>query len=165
MKQDRSDVSLDTIWQILDTITDPEIPVVSLVEMGIVRDVVLNEDGVTVTITPTFAGCPALAVMREDIIKRLGERGLGPVHVQTVLHPPWTSDWISDTARDKLEGFGLALPARHRGDITLMLDETVACPRCGSKRTSLKNTFGSTLCRMIYTCNDCREPFERFKAI
>lgn len=153
------------IWQVLQEIKDPEIPVVSLVEMGIVREVVVDGDAVTVRITPTFAGCPALAVMQREIYQRLTALGVKNVKVETVLHPPWTSDWINDAGRAKLRAFGLAPPVKHGGNIELILGEEAICPRCRSTNTTLKSSFGSTLCRMIYVCNDCREPFEQFKAI
>lgn len=153
------------IWQALDDIKDPEIPVVSVVEMGIVRAVQVEDNRVTVTFTPTFSGCPALDVMREQIHNRLKALGIADVEVKTVLHPPWTSDWITDAARAKLKAFGLAPPARHGGNVRLILLDQAPCPRCGSNDTSIRNSFGSTLCRTIYTCNACRETFEQFKAL
>lgn len=158
-------LTLDAIWQALNEIPDPEIPVVSMVEMGIVREVRLDGEHVTVAMTPTFAGCPALEVMRAEISRKLKERGAASVAVKTVLHPPWTSDWISDEARAKLRAFGLAPPVRHGGDVNLIFYDVATCPRCGSTNTTLKNSFGSTLCRMIYYCNRCQETFEQFKAI
>lgn len=155
----------EQIWQALQTISDPEIPVVSLVEMGIVREVELQGDEVTVTITPTFAGCPAMRVMQEDIVRVLKAQGAAQVQVKTQLAPAWTSDWISDEARARLKSFGLAPPARINGDVQVILLDVARCPRCNSRNTRLQNSFGSTLCRSIYTCNNCKEPFEQFKAI
>ena len=153
------------IWQALHDVKDPEIPVVSVVEMGIVRDVWVEGGRVTVAMTPTFAGCPALHVIREEIARRVRALGASEVEVQTVLTPPWTSDWITDEARAKLKAFGLSPPARHGGDVALILFDHASCPRCGSDDTSLRNSFGSTLCRTIYTCNTCKETFEQFKAL
>jgi ring-1,2-phenylacetyl-CoA epoxidase subunit PaaD len=153
------------IWQALHDVKDPEIPVISVVEMGIVRAVSVAGGRVTVAMTPTFAGCPALHVIREAIARRVRALGATEVEVRTVLYPPWTSDWISDAARAKLRAFGLAPPAKHGGDINLILFDHAPCPRCGSDDTSLRNSFGSTLCRTIYTCNTCRETFEQFKAL
>jgi ring-1,2-phenylacetyl-CoA epoxidase subunit PaaD len=153
------------IWRALQEVPDPEIPVVSVVEMGIVRSVQLSGDGVTVSMTPTFAGCPALDFMRSAIQVRLQALGLARVEVQTVLHPPWTSDWISEAARDKLKAFGLAPPPRHGGNVELFFLDQVACPYCGSHETRIKNSFGSTLCRAIFYCNHCRQPFEQFKPL
>ncbi|MBK7219327.1 MAG: phenylacetate-CoA oxygenase subunit PaaJ [Candidatus Promineofilum sp.] len=158
-------VTAAEVWQALERVMDPEIPVVSVVEMGIVRNVVVDERGVAVTMTPTFAGCPALDVMRRDI--EAAVRGLGAACVvQTVLSPPWTTEWISETGREKLRRFGLAPPPRLSGgpaDVTFF--EPAPCPRCGSTRTQLRNAFGPTLCRMIWYCDDCRDAFEQFKAL
>ncbi len=158
-------LSVEQIWQALDEVKDPEIPVVSVVEMGLVREVQLDGGCVTVTFTPTFSGCPALEVMREHIRARLTALGARDVDVKTVLHPPWTSDWITEAARAKLKAFGLAPPVRHGGDVNLIFYDAAQCPRCDSANTTLQNAFGSTLCRMIYTCNECRETFEQFKAL
>ncbi|MGQ0551103.1 MAG: 1,2-phenylacetyl-CoA epoxidase subunit PaaD [Armatimonadota bacterium] len=158
-------ITAEAVWDALREVMDPEIPVVSVVDMGIVRAVDVRADGVTVSMTPTFAGCPALDVMREEIERRVQRLGAASVEVKMVLAPPWTSDWITDQARAKLAAFGLAPPARHGGDVAVMLSETARCPRCGGAHVTLKNTFGSTLCRMIFYCEDCREPFEQFKPI
>lgn len=158
--------SLEKIWQALDEIKDPEIPVVSLVEMGIVRQVQITADGVVVTMTPTFSGCPALQVMKSSIEEKLRRLGVGPVEVKQVLDPPWTSDWITDEARQKLKEFGLAPPPKHGGKLEqIILFDAVACPYCDSQNTTVKNTFGPTLCRAIYYCNDCQQPFEQFKPL
>jgi ring-1,2-phenylacetyl-CoA epoxidase subunit PaaD len=159
-------VTAAEIWQGLEEVKDPEIPVVSLVEMGIIRDVTVGEDGrVVVKMTPTFSGCPALHVMRADIEKKVMALGATAVSVETVLSPPWTTDWISDEARQKLKEFGLAPPMKHGGNLEITLYDLAACPYCDSNNTSIKNTFGPTLCRAIYYCNDCRQPFEQFKAL
>lgn len=152
------------VWEALEAVKDPEIPVVSVVEMGIVRGVEVAQQSVTVTMTPTFAGCPALRVMEEEIAAAVAALGVEPV-VETVLSPPWSSEWISAEARHKLKEFGLAPPPRHDGNLPVTFYEPVPCPRCDSKNTIVKNTFGSTLCRAIYFCNECREPFEQFKAL
>jgi ring-1,2-phenylacetyl-CoA epoxidase subunit PaaD len=115
--------------------------------------------------TPTFSGCPALAVMEQDIKEKLAEEGATAVTVETVLHPPWSSDEISEAGRRKLKEFGLSPPQRHGGDVSLTFFEPVACPYCDSTNTTVKNTFGSTLCRAIHYCNDCRQPFEQFKPL
>jgi ring-1,2-phenylacetyl-CoA epoxidase subunit PaaD len=152
------------IWNILDDVTDPEIPVVSVVEMGLIRQVGLEGERVIVEFSPTFAGCPALQVMREEIERRLYEAGAGQVEVRVVHKPPWTSDWITPAGRKKLRDFGLAPPPRHAGHFEELLEKAV-CPYCGSGDTSLKNSFGSSLCRAIYYCNACQQPFEQFKPI
>ncbi|KAA3659869.1 MAG: phenylacetate-CoA oxygenase subunit PaaJ [Chloroflexi bacterium] len=157
--------SIQEIWNALNEVPDPEIPVISLVEMGIVRQVRLLADGVEVTITPTFSGCPALKVMEEEIAAKLRDIGCEQVTVKTTLSPPWTSDWITDAARDKLKAFGLAPPTKHGGDIQITFFEPVACPYCDSDNTTIKNSFGSTLCRAIHYCNNCQQPFEQFKPL
>ena len=157
------------IWNALEEVKDPEIPVVSVVEMGIVRTVELgdNDNSVTVSMTPTFSGCPALRVMHDDIEAKLREIGFEEVRVRTVLSPPWSTDWISEEAKAKLHEFGIAPPAPNSEDDGLIQLEAspAACPRCGSFDTSTKNTFGPTLCKSIHVCNQCREPFEAFKSI
>lgn len=158
-------VALEAIWAALDEVKDPEIPAVSVVDMGIVRGVAVEAEQVIVTITPTFSGCPALAAMQEGIVERLSRLGLPLVEVRVVLSPPWTTEWIGEAARAKLKAFGLAPPPRHDSDFTLVLLDPAECPYCGSKDTSLRNGFGPTLCRAIYTCNACNQPFEQFKPL
>jgi ring-1,2-phenylacetyl-CoA epoxidase subunit PaaD len=115
--------------------------------------------------TPTFIGCPAMNVMKDEIEKRLREAGAEEVEIRTVLSPAWSTDWMTSEARQKLKSFGLAPPPRHAGLIDLDLLEAAVCPYCGSPDTTLKNSFGPTLCRAIFVCNRCREPFEQFKPI
>jgi ring-1,2-phenylacetyl-CoA epoxidase subunit PaaD len=158
-------MSIENIWRALDEVADPEIPVVSLVEMGVIREVERDNDTVIVTMTPTFSGCPALLVMEDDIKTKLHEMGIEKVQVQNKLDPPWTSEWITDAAREKLKGIGLAPPPHHNGDFELALRNAALCPRCGSEDTLLRNSFGPTPCRMIFTCNTCGEPFEQFKPL
>jgi ring-1,2-phenylacetyl-CoA epoxidase subunit PaaD len=159
-------VTTDAIWQFLDEVKDPEIPVVSLVEMGIIRRVEISDGTVIVTMTPTFSGCPALQVMKSDIENRLREEGIAAIEVKQILDPPWSSDWITAEARQKLKQFGLAPPPRHGGNLQeILLIDTVACPYCDSTNTTIKNTFGPTLCRAIHYCHDCQQPFEQFKPL
>lgn len=158
-------ISPDAVWTALEDVKDPEIPVVSVVEMGIVRDVTITGETVIVTITPTFSGCPALSAMQQGIEARLRQMGIARVEIRTVLAPPWSTEWIGEATREKLRGFGLAPPPHHDGDFTLVLLDQVACPYCGSKDTSLRNSFGPTLCRAIFYCNHCQQPFEQFKPL
>jgi ring-1,2-phenylacetyl-CoA epoxidase subunit PaaD len=158
-------LSIDSAWKILDQVKDPEIPVVSVVEMGIIRDLEIDGERIKVTMTPTFTGCPALKVMQEEIEAHLRQAGAKEVEVVISHSPPWSSDWIADSARQKLKGFGLAPPACHGGLIGDDLLDFAACPYCDSNNTSLKNSFGPTLCRAIFYCNDCQQPFEQFKPI
>lgn len=155
------------IWQALEAVKDPELPLVSVVEMGIVREVILDADGgVLVKMTPTFSGCPALEVMRREMATAVKNLGHEQVTVETVLKPPWSSDWITDSAREKLKALNIAPPPRHGGDVTAVAFIDVAvCPRCGSKNSVLKNAFGPTLCKSVWYCNDCQDAFEQFKAL
>jgi ring-1,2-phenylacetyl-CoA epoxidase subunit PaaD len=155
----------ERIWQILDEVKDPEIPVISVIEMGLIRAVEVEDGKVAVTMTPTFSGCPALQVMQADIRDRLEEAGAEAVEVRISHNPPWCSDWITPQGRAKLKEFGLAPPPTHGGLIDVNMLDTAACPYCGSEQTELKNSFGPTLCRAIFYCNACRQPFEQFKPI
>jgi ring-1,2-phenylacetyl-CoA epoxidase subunit PaaD len=153
------------IWKALEEVKDPEIPVVSLVEMGIVREVAVDDQVVVIMITPTFAGCPALQVMINDVEARIRQLGAEDVKVEVVLAPPWSSDWITPEARGKLKSFGLAPPPFHGGRVEMTFFEVAVCPYCDSKNTVVKNDFGPTLCRSIHYCQQCRQPFEQFKAL
>jgi ring-1,2-phenylacetyl-CoA epoxidase subunit PaaD len=159
-------MDVDGIWKLLEEVKDPEIPVVSLVELGIVRAVEISSDNaIIVTITPTFSACPALQTMKRDILGRLKEEGVESVVVKVVNSPPWTTDWISAKGREKMRAFGLAPAPQHGGSFEVMLLDEMTCPYCGSRKTSLKNSFGSTPCRMIYYCNACQQPFEQMKPL
>jgi len=155
----------DAVWHALQSVKDPEIPVVSVVEMGIVRDVQIDGSHVRVTMTPTFSGCPALHVMEQSITECVRGLGFDQVKVQIELFPVWTTDVLSDETRAKLRDFGLAPPPHHGGDLNSINLDEATCPYCGSKDTVLRNSFGPTLCRMIYTCNQCKQPFEQFKPL
>jgi ring-1,2-phenylacetyl-CoA epoxidase subunit PaaD len=152
------------VWRALAEVMDPEIPVVSVVDMGIIRNVVVDDAGVTVTMTPTFAGCPALDVMRRAIVERVRGLGAAEVTVELALAPTLSTDWISAAGREKLRTFGLA-PPPPGGSAAVAFFDVAECPRCGSTRTSLRNAFGPTLCRMIYYCHECRDAFEQFKPL
>jgi ring-1,2-phenylacetyl-CoA epoxidase subunit PaaD len=160
-----SSLKPDRIWKILEQVKDPEIPVVSVVEMGLIRNVGIDGDKVIVTMTPTFAGCPALQVMKQAVEDNLRELGAQEVEVKMTFSPPWSSDWILPEGRRKLKEFGLAPPPRHGGDVQSGLLGEVTCPYCDSEKTTLKNSFGPTLCRAIYYCENCQQPFEQFKPL
>lgn len=154
------------IWRALEQVMDPEIPVVSVVDLGVVRRIAVDgEDSVRVTMTPTFSGCPALDVMRREIGEQLERLGFDEVEVRVELSPPWTTDAISERGREKLRRFGLAPPPQHGGRIDLVLEQVRLCPNCGSDNTTVKNEFGSTLCRSIHYCSHCQEPFQAFKPL
>lgn len=161
----RPKISESEIWAALAEVPDPEMPFVNLVELGIVRHLEWGGPSLRVIITPTFAACPAYEVMGDEIRVRLGQLGISQVEILVRHDPPWTSEWITEEARLKLKKAGLAPPPHHRGDLIQVLLDPVACPRCGSTNTSLRNSFGTTPCRMIYTCNACKEPFEQFKPL
>ena len=158
-------IEVDQIWRALDSISDPEIPVVSLVELGIVRDVQVDGERVSVTITPTFAGCPAMHHMREQIFEQLQAIGVEKVEVRTSLNPPWTSEWLSEEVRAKIRKFGMAPPPHHSGDLEIKLMEAVTCPYCGSRDTIMDNPFGPTLCQSLHYCRACQQSFQRFKPL
>ncbi len=154
----------------LDEVQDPEVPVLSVVELGVVRDAVIAQDGhVTVTITPTYSGCPAMREIESGIRDGLLAHGVPAVTVQTVYAPAWTTDWMPETAKAKLEAYGIAPPGRaETSDELVPLRRAGAlprCPWCKSSKTELRSEFGSTACKSLCWCNDCGQPFEMFKAI
>jgi ring-1,2-phenylacetyl-CoA epoxidase subunit PaaD len=148
------------VWDVLETVMDPEVPALSVVDLGIVRDVDVDADGtVTVSITPTYSGCPAMHVIEDDIVAALHAGGWPKVRVQAVYSPAWTTDWIGPEARQKLEAYGIAAPE------LVPLRRRVACPFCGSRETTMRSEFGPTACKSVMYCNACEQPFELFKAI
>lgn len=158
----------DEVYEVLRTVMDPEVPVISVVDLGIVRDVEVAGDAVVITITPTYSGCPAMHEIEADIRSALVARGAGDVSVELVLSPAWTTDWIGPEAREKLRAYGIAPPGRAepQGFITLTrARQPVACPFCGSSDTRLQSEFGSTACKAIHVCHSCRQPFDEFKAL
>jgi ring-1,2-phenylacetyl-CoA epoxidase subunit PaaD len=161
----------DELFEILDGVKDPEVPVLSVIELGIVRDARVEDGVVTVTLTPTYSGCPAMRVIEEDITAALAARGLSPVRIETVYAPAWTTDWLSDEAKRKLEAYGIAPPglAAHETLVSLTRAPSAAasprCPYCHSRDTVVKSEFGSTACKSICFCRACSQPFEMFKAI
>jgi ring-1,2-phenylacetyl-CoA epoxidase subunit PaaD len=162
-------VDRDGVLAILDDVMDPEVPVLSVRELGIVRDVEVDAAGaVTVTVTPTYSGCPAIQVIEEDIRAALAAAGHADVRVRTVYAPAWTSDWIAPEARLKLKAYGIAPPARaESGELVQLLRRRAAaqCPYCDSRDTEVRSEFGSTACKAVCWCRSCRQPFEEFKSI
>jgi ring-1,2-phenylacetyl-CoA epoxidase subunit PaaD len=157
----------ERVWEILESVKDPEVPVVSVVELGIVRDVSVDGARVSITITPTYSGCPAMREIEQDIRAALSSEGIADVALETVHAPAWTTDWIGAEAREKLRRYGIAPPgpAEQGGLVTLTRRrKAVVCPHCGSSNTELRSEFGSTACKAIHVCNACREPFDEFKA-
>lgn len=154
------------VWHALAQVPDPEIPVVSIVDMGMVRAVEVDGERVSVTFTPTFSGCPALHVIRQSIEDAVRGLGAADVEVKSTLTPPWTTDWINADARERLRQYGIAPPAPAGDSQLLTLEpEPTRCPRCGSLNVQMTASFGSTLCKRLYVCGSCREPFEGFKSV
>jgi len=149
----------------LQDVKDPEIPAVSIVELGLIADVEIAPDAVRVKMTPTFIACPAVEVMRAEAEKRIRALGVGNVSVQITLEPPWHSNRISLEGRRKLQEFGLAPPRPYSGALDLIQISLVTCPYCGSADTTLESAFGSTLCRAIHYCRHCQQSFEQFKPL
>ena len=154
-------------WRVLAAVLDPEVPALSVVDLGIVRAVSVGEGGaLEVVLTPTYSGCPATEAIEADIGAALAAAGLGPVRLMQRLAPAWTSDWISEDGRRKLAAYGIAPPCTRAGDaVVRVLARHVPCPRCQSARTERLSAFGSTACKALHRCLDCREPFEHFKPI
>jgi ring-1,2-phenylacetyl-CoA epoxidase subunit PaaD len=158
---------LDAVRQV----PDPEVPILTIEDLGILRDVSLGDDGrVEVVITPTYSGCPAVEQIRDDIVIALSEHGYGDVTVRTVLAPAWTTDWMSDEGRRKLVEYGIAPPDRRDPGGTVLLTLAspagrIRCPQCGSPDTGEVSRFGSTACKALYSCRSCLEPFDYFKVL
>ncbi|MFC9789401.1 1,2-phenylacetyl-CoA epoxidase subunit PaaD [Rhodococcus sp. NPDC127528] len=161
-----------TAREIAASVLDPEMPMLTLDDLGVLRDVRVDGERVVVTITPTYSGCPAMATMRDDLEHKLGDAGYAEVEVRTSLTPPWSTDWISPDGRRKLTENGYSVPGpapvRAAGPVPLTLiprPRRLACPRCGSRSTRLDSEFGPTLCKALYRCLDCLEPFDHVKEI
>ena len=164
----------EAAWAVLDRVPDPEVPALSVRDLGIVRDVVCAEDGTEVVLTPTYSGCPATEVISDSVRQALQDAGFGPVTVTLRRAPAWTTDWISDAGRRKLREYGIAPPGpveEATGSWTggaapiRIRPRGIDCPRCGSANTERLSAFGSTACKAMYRCLACREPFEHFKPI
>jgi len=157
----------EQIFKLLSEIPDPEIPVINISELGILRDVKLENDLCTVVITPTYTGCPAMKMIEDDIKTKLIDAGIENYKVELVYSPAWTTDWISDTAKEKLRIYGIAPPDHSSVDKKVLLGKAreLKCPLCGSKNTEMISQFGSTACKALYRCKDCKEPFDYFKCL
>ena len=157
--------STDQVWAWLAEVPDPEIPVISVVDLGIVRAVAWEADTLVVTITPTYSGCPATRVIGLEIDRHLRDRGIAKLRLEQRLSPAWTTAWIGETAREKLRAYGIAPPIEGTCGAGPAVRLEVACPRCGSAATEKVSQFGSTPCKASYRCTDCLEPFDYFKCI
>jgi ring-1,2-phenylacetyl-CoA epoxidase subunit PaaD len=159
-------------WAVLHTVLDPEVPALSVCDLGIVRDVLEHDDHLEVVLTPTYSGCPATEVIESDVCEAVTKAGLGPVRVSLRRAPAWTTDWISEEGKRKLREYGIAPPgpAMPEGGVPIRImrrqpEPALACPHCGSTHSEQLSAFGSTACKSLYRCLSCREPFEHFKAI
>ncbi|WP_420577280.1 1,2-phenylacetyl-CoA epoxidase subunit PaaD [Ekhidna sp.] len=144
------------IYDILENVTDPEIPVISVRDLGIIRDVLITNDFVEVIITPTYSGCPAMLEIEKNIHNALKKEGIEHFKITTVLSPAWTTDWMTEKGKQRLKEYGIAPP-------NPTAPENIECPQCGSKNTELVSEFGSTACKSLFKCKDCLEPFDYFK--
>lgn len=164
--------TLERAWAAASTVVDPELPMLTLVDLGVLREVELDDDGAVVAaITPTYSGCPAMATMRDDLVRELRAAGFADARVRVALEPAWTSDWITLRGRSALAAAGISPPGvapRHDGPIALSLLPTrraVRCPQCSSEEARLVSEFGSTACKAMYRCTTCLEPFDHVKEI
>lgn len=167
------DISEKKIWQILETVTDPEVPVLTILDLGIVRDVVLkvspsgeDSEGAEIIITPTYSGCPAMDMIAMNIRLALAEHGFKYVKITTVLSPAWTTDWMTEEGKQKLKAYGIAPPNAKQqvcNNKLFAAAEAVQCPHCNSHHTKRISEFGSTACKALYQCEECKEPFDYFK--
>ena len=160
---------MEQLWAWLEEVPDPEIPAISIVDLGIVRDVAWKDAACVITITPTYSGCPAMTVIRDEITRLFTERGVTAVKLETQLSPAWTTDWMTARGKANLRTYGIAPPVQSVIDIsgigrTAQREAKVPCPRCGSSRTQVVSQFGSTACKALLRCEDCLEPFDYFKS-
>ena len=158
-------VTEDALWSALEEVMDPEVPVLSVVDLGVIRRVNITDNILHIDLAPTYTGCPAMDVIQkrvEDALEPFGE-----VKVHTVLDPPWTTDWMTASGREKLEAYGIAPPVGKASDKRTLwsVQAAVGCPRCKSQNTELISLFGSTACKSLYQCRDCQEPFDYFKCL
>lgn len=157
----------DELLKLLEQIPDPEIPVLSITDLGVIRNIEITKEEILVTITPTYSGCPAMKMIEDQIIEKLHAETGKSIKVKTVYSPAWTTDWIPEEAKIKLRDYGIAPPEKTTHDKSVLFGEKklVACPQCRSTNTELESQFGSTACKSLYKCCDCLEPFDYFKCI
>jgi len=161
-----SNISIVKAWQILETVCDPEVPVLSILDLGIVREVKINNEETEIVITPTYTGCPAMDMIAMNIRLALLEKGFHHIKITTILSPAWTTDWMTEAGKQKLKTYGIAPPNPRQqvcDDKLFAEAEAVQCPHCNSFHTNRISEFGSTACKSLYQCSDCKEPFDYFK--
>jgi len=158
--------TIAVLWNLIKEVPDPEIPVLTLSDLGIIREITMSDDEVFVTITPTYTGCPAMKVFEDDITSKLNESGYHNVSIKTILSPAWSTDWMSEDGKAKLMEYGIS-PPKGSADKSSLTGEVknIPCPQCKSTNTNLISQFGSTPCKALYQCADCKEPFDYFKCI
>jgi ring-1,2-phenylacetyl-CoA epoxidase subunit PaaD len=158
-------ISDKEIWKVLEEVKDPEVPVLSVIDLGIIRSISIDNDKINIVLTPTYSGCPALDAINMDIRLKLIEKGFRNVSIQQQLSPAWTTDWMSEEGKQKLKAFGIAPPNPKQQFCKqeMFMQEVVQCPRCNSYHTELISQFGSTACKSMYRCLDCKEAFDHFK--
>jgi ring-1,2-phenylacetyl-CoA epoxidase subunit PaaD len=156
----------ERLYPVLEKVTDPEVPVLTILDLGIVRYAGFSDDGlITIKITPTYSGCPAMDVIQFEINAVLETAGFHNVTIETILSPAWTTDWMTDEGKEKLKNYGIAPPSEKTSDVSFITgsSKVINCPHCGSSNTEMISLFGSTACKSLYKCNDCQEPFDYFK--
>ena len=158
-------ISITQIYEWLEEVKDPEIPVLSLVDLGVITEVEIDGEKVKIELTPTFAGCPAMDVMKNEVMEKLRSKGIENVVVEISFRVPWSSEFISEKGKKALKQYGFAPPPSNKMFTDLEILENAICPRCNGTHTELKNPFGPTLCRSIYYCHSCKEAFEQFKPL
>ena len=164
-----SGITKEQVYEWLSTVTDPEVPILTIQDLGIIRDVILSDSPTgdkqaTIVITPTYSGCPAMDVIALNIRMALLSRGIKHINIENQLSPAWTSDWMSEEGKRKLKEYGIAPPVRKSvNPLALFEEDNVPCPKCSSDDTTLTSQFGPTSCKALYKCNTCHEPFEHFK--
>ncbi|WP_405369635.1 1,2-phenylacetyl-CoA epoxidase subunit PaaD [Nonlabens sp. Asnod2-A12] len=154
------------LLDVLESVKDPEIPVLNVVDLGVIREVIVEGKEITIKLTPTYSGCPAMDVIGDDLERAFAVYGY-TTHIQLIMSPPWTTDWITERGRKALEEYGIAAPLEETADKDVLLNEKklVKCTNCGSKNTKLVSQFGSTACKAMFQCGDCLEPFDYFKCL
>lgn len=163
---DGAKLSAEQLWDLLQEVKDPEVPVISVVELGIVRRLGWQDEQLVVEVTPTYSGCPATELIEELITKAIQQAGIANPVIKRILNPAWTTDWITAAGRTKLRQFGIAPPQGSSSKLSLLgRDEHIQCPKCGAKHTEQVSEFGSTACKALYRCLSCQEPFDYFKCI
>ena len=166
--QQAQTLTIENIWDLLQTIPDPEVPAISIVELGVVRAIeLINKNSITIKITPTYSGCPALKRMEDDVHEKLLAHGFTNIKIEIIYKPAWTTDWLTDSTKQKLKEYGIAPPPKltfeHLIPLGKQTNQPLACPFCDSTNTKLTSQFGSTACKALYFCNNCHQPFEHFK--